>query len=549
MKRVGIVSESTYERMIKKQNDLDKSTSNFGSTIKRVFGTYLGFQAVKSITNLTAEMQSLTNSINFISGSSAEADKNLSFLRKMSNDLGLDLMSTYEGFKTLTGGFKGSKTTMEAQRDIFYQVSTAVTSMGLSAERARLVNLALGQIASKGVVSMEELRQQLGESLPGAFAIAAKAMGMTVSEFNKAVAAGRIMSEDFLPKFAKQMETDFSGGLNKATSSLRANLNRWNNAFLNIKLVIGEMLVPVISRLTGFIQGLSVFIQEHSEQIRGWIKWSLIIGGSLWTINKAMKVVTLSTALFSASSYKSLRSLVLLRQGLFWSTFNSAAYAGSLNLATLATNAFRAASLKMLVVIRSISAAIMSIPVVGWIIAGITGIILLFQKLWNSSEKFRGILYGIAEVAKEVFSGFNENIIKPFVNGIIKAFNWVKNIFTGIYEFIRINIVDKLKNVFSNLFDFLKPLFEGFANVVSFIFKPIIDLWNRIFPKASIAFNKGYAKGVKSFRMDKAGLSTTGMSGVNDSIPSKPGDPLFDSMSKGSQNITEGGSRPTNVNV
>ena len=42
--------------------------------------------------------------------------------------------------------------------------------------------LALAQMASKGTVQAEELRGQLGERLPGAFKIAAAAMGVTQAE-------------------------------------------------------------------------------------------------------------------------------------------------------------------------------------------------------------------------------------------------------------------------------------------------------------------------------------------------------------------------------
>ena len=60
-------------------------------------------------------------------------------------------------------------------------------------------------MAAKGTVSMEELRQQLGDHLPGAMNIAAKSMGMTTGEFMKAVAAGKILAGDLLPKMADEL--------------------------------------------------------------------------------------------------------------------------------------------------------------------------------------------------------------------------------------------------------------------------------------------------------------------------------------------------------
>lgn len=66
--------------------------------------------------------------------------------------------------------------------------------------------LALGQMISKGKVQAEELRGQLGERLPGAFQLAAKAMNMTTAELDKFMADGKLTAEELLPKLAKVNE-------------------------------------------------------------------------------------------------------------------------------------------------------------------------------------------------------------------------------------------------------------------------------------------------------------------------------------------------------
>ena len=53
---------------------------------------------------------------------------------------------------------------------------------------------------SKGKVQAEELRGQLGERLPSAFQLAAKAMGMTTAQLDKFMADGKLTAEDLLPK-------------------------------------------------------------------------------------------------------------------------------------------------------------------------------------------------------------------------------------------------------------------------------------------------------------------------------------------------------------
>ena len=65
----------------------------------------------------------------------------------------------------------------QAARNIFTAVAGAARVMGASADDARGIFTALEQIVSKGTVSAEELRGQLGERLPGAFQIAARRYG------------------------------------------------------------------------------------------------------------------------------------------------------------------------------------------------------------------------------------------------------------------------------------------------------------------------------------------------------------------------------------
>src|SRR5690606_20127337 len=65
---------------------------------------------------------------------------------------------------------------------------------------------ALEQMISKGKVTTEELRRQLGERLPGAFGIMANALGVTLPQLDKMLKKGEVLSKDALPKFAAALE-------------------------------------------------------------------------------------------------------------------------------------------------------------------------------------------------------------------------------------------------------------------------------------------------------------------------------------------------------
>ena len=69
---------------------------------------------------------------------------------------------------------------------------------------------ATSQVFSKGKVSAEELRQQLGERLPGAFTLFADSMNLTPAELDKALEQGKVTLEDFMgfaeSSYLKNME-------------------------------------------------------------------------------------------------------------------------------------------------------------------------------------------------------------------------------------------------------------------------------------------------------------------------------------------------------
>lgn len=217
--------------------------------------------------NEARKFESLTNAIEFASGSAKAGAQNMKFLSDTAKELGTPLLASTEGFKQFSAATMGSKIAGEQTRTIFRQVSMATTALGLSADDSKGVFLALSQMMSKGKVSAEELRQQLGERLPGAFQAAARATGLTDQKFNKLLETGRIGSEEFLPRFANELEKTYGKALPKAVESSQAKLNRFNNQWLKIKVTVGNLLLPVINSLMGAFQKVVNFFMRHKDTI------------------------------------------------------------------------------------------------------------------------------------------------------------------------------------------------------------------------------------------------------------------------------------------
>ncbi|HUH35133.1 MAG TPA: tape measure protein [Moheibacter sp.] len=228
----------------------------------------------QELTGLTAKFEGYKNAVDFASG--AESSKNFEFLHQTIDDLSLPMESAYKGFQMLTGSLKGTALEGQATRDIFEAVGVASTVMNLSADQSEGAFLALSQMASKGKVQAEELRGQLGERIPGALNIAAKAMGVSQQEFNKMLDSGQVYANDFLPKFAKELKGTFEDGLPKAMQSMQAAINRYDNGLINFKMRLGEVFRPMLtgamevgSKLFGFLGEMMNHLDPVKEALKG----------------------------------------------------------------------------------------------------------------------------------------------------------------------------------------------------------------------------------------------------------------------------------------
>lgn len=226
------------------------------------------FEFASESIKVAREFENLTNAITFASGSAEEGAKNMDFLRQRSTLLGNDVMASAEGFKTLSGAMLGSKLEGQATRDIFDGIQVASSVMGLSAEQSKGAMLALGQIMGKGKVQAEELRGQLGERIPGAFNIAARAMGVTTAELDKMMSNGEIMATEFLPKFSNELKKTFGPGLEKSVNSSQAQFNRFGNMMTEIKVKLGTTLMPALNSVMGVIQKVFSFLKTNSAVIK-----------------------------------------------------------------------------------------------------------------------------------------------------------------------------------------------------------------------------------------------------------------------------------------
>lgn len=228
------------------------------------------FQSLQFVFQSNLEFDNVQAALRAVSGSTEEFAINMTFLRRTADHLGLDMMDLAKSFKSFYASAHTAGLGAQQTRDIFEQISRVGARLKLSNDQINGTFIALGQIMSKGKVQAEELRGQLGERIPGAFAIAAKAMGVTSAELDKMLKAGQVIASDFLPKFADQMDKTFGGGTDRV-EGLQAAVNRFNNELKSIVTDesggLNMFFAKVINFFTKALEGADRFFQKIFDHI------------------------------------------------------------------------------------------------------------------------------------------------------------------------------------------------------------------------------------------------------------------------------------------
>lgn len=202
-------------------------------------GLFAAMQAGKDFIAANAGAESLLRTLTQLKGSSQAAAAELEYIRGASNRLGIDAREAAKSYTQLLAATQGTALEGDGARRVFEAVAGAMASLGKSSAETNSALLAVNQMASKGIVQMEELKGQLGEALPGALKAAANGTSLTVAELSKMVESGNVLAEDLLPALARGL-TEMYGVGKAENETFVANLARLKNAVSETWQVIGD---------------------------------------------------------------------------------------------------------------------------------------------------------------------------------------------------------------------------------------------------------------------------------------------------------------------
>lgn len=232
------------------------------------FGLFGAIQELQEVTNVFMQIEASQNRMLVaFNGNAAVSAREMRFIREEADRLGVQFGVLAQEYSKFAIAARGTALEGEEARRIFMAVAEAARVNKLSMDQMEGTYLALTQMLSKGAVSMEELRRQMGDRLYGAFNLAADAMGYTTAELDKLVSTGQLASAEFLPKFAAELERVFSPQLSESLNTFTTDLGRFQNEIFKAREAVAkggfiDGLRDAIVQLTAYMQsdeGVSFF--------------------------------------------------------------------------------------------------------------------------------------------------------------------------------------------------------------------------------------------------------------------------------------------------
>jgi tape measure domain-containing protein len=249
--------------------------SEFGNAIKQVllFGT--AYKALAFLTSLPREafeaakgLATYKNQLQAVTAESGTFEQSFAFVDGLATRFNVPLDSARQGFVKLYASMQPAGFDQGQIENLFTGISKAAAAFGLSSDKVDRVNYAFAQMASKGQIMSEELKGQLGDVLPGALGLFAKAAQMSIPEFSKAMEDGAFKGkamEQVLGNVATLLNNKFGAAAEGAAKTLQGAVNQIQN---NLALMYQSFSPIVDGVAAAFGPQVNALIKDVTDTVK-----------------------------------------------------------------------------------------------------------------------------------------------------------------------------------------------------------------------------------------------------------------------------------------
>jgi lambda family phage tail tape measure protein len=225
---------------------------------------------LSAASDYASQVQKLEIALEGVAGSQDNYTSALQTARQVTEEFNVPALDSVRGITRLTAAVSGAGGPIRDAETTFRNVTAAIKATGGSTEDVKGAITAMVQVFSKGKVSAEELSGQLGERLPGAVTLFAKANDMTLPELQKNLKAGTVGLNELM-KFIVELGDTYAGTASKIADSNAEAGARLSVAIQDMQAEVGAALIPIGAQFqeafAEFIRGITPFLVENLPKL------------------------------------------------------------------------------------------------------------------------------------------------------------------------------------------------------------------------------------------------------------------------------------------
>ena len=283
LRELGNAAEKTGRRTKESFRQATVSSNSLSGSVSKLYASMAALAALvgagaiaRGFLETAAAMERTKLMLVGLTGSSAKAQESMKWILDFAGKAPYQLSSLSDTFvKLRVAGLDPTAGSMQALVD-------AVAAFGGSNEQLQRASVAIMQMAGKGVVSMEELRQQLGEAVPDAIHVMAREMGMTVRDLVDMVSKGNLDATTGLTALFEGWAKKHKGAAETFAGSMSG---LWNQLKLQYELFKNDMMSSGDSFIT-----IKAALKTTLDLIKKWREDGSIVEWSEYAV-KALGVV------------------------------------------------------------------------------------------------------------------------------------------------------------------------------------------------------------------------------------------------------------------
>lgn len=214
----------------------------------------------------TAELQKLGIALRGVLGD--DTKKGFKAIEKAARDFAIPIEAATRNFTQLSAAGITNGNSVEELETLYRGLAAATKATGGNAEDLNGVLRAATQVLSKGKVQAEELRGQIGDRLPGAFQLFAKATNRSAQELEQALADGEVSAEEFVTQFGRFIKDKYEPAARRIGDSPAEAGARLTKALEDLNRSAGPLLASLGAKFQDFANKVVSALIPVSEYLK-----------------------------------------------------------------------------------------------------------------------------------------------------------------------------------------------------------------------------------------------------------------------------------------